>query len=90
VGDALRSSVITNRNDDVLNTEPRNRDRRLSALRGPVAFCVAAMAALIAAVVLRRVPNGAGAIAFVACIMFVVMLNAVRIVRTVNNADDKN
>ena len=74
----------------MLNTEPRNRNRRLSDLRGPVAFCVAAIAALIAAVVLHRMPNGASAIAFVACIMFVVMLNAVRIGRTVNNADDKN
>jgi hypothetical protein len=90
VSDALRSSVVTNRDDDVLHTEPRDRYRRLGDVRGPVAFCVAAIAVLIVAVVLHRVPNGVGAIGFVACIMFVMMLNAVRIVRCVNNADDNN
>ena len=71
--------------------QTRGERRRRYSLAGPVAWCVAAVAILVAALALHRMPHGrAGLIAFVACIVLVAALNSARLVRRIIHARTKN
>lgn len=72
-------------------TDQAAKGRRRVGIGAPVAWCGGAIAVLVLAVILRRIPHGgAGVIGFLASIAVVVVLNSARIVTVLIDAHGKN